>query len=143
MVALGSKMAPPQRVLSSNYRNSWKILKFFLLRTHLPKMLEIRYVTLPNGPFPSLFKPRYQSPKLPRASGVLCSNRRNIWENMKNTFCFRTPWRRRLKSGIEHIRALFLKWWPQGTTKLCCTGLVVRTLKLKRFRVILALLFFS
>ena len=52
MVALGSKMASPQRVLGSNHTNRWKIFKNLLFKNHLPQMLEIRYVALPS----SLFK---------------------------------------------------------------------------------------
>ena len=56
MVALGYKMAPPQRVLGSNHRNRWKICKNLLLQNHSPQMLEIRYVALPLDPLPTLFK---------------------------------------------------------------------------------------
>ena len=69
MVALGYKMAPPQRVLGSNHRNRWKILKNLLLQNHLPKMLDIRYIALPSGALPSLFKPRSEGPKWPYARG--------------------------------------------------------------------------
>ena len=51
MVALGYKMAPPQRVLGLNHRSRWKIFKN-LLQNHLPQMFEIRYVALPGGLLP-------------------------------------------------------------------------------------------
>ena len=57
MVALWYKMAPLQGV-SLNHRNRWKIFKNLLLQNHLPQMFEIRYVALPGGLLPSLFKPR-------------------------------------------------------------------------------------
>ena len=44
MVALGSKMASPQRTLGSNHTNRWNIFKNLLFQNHLPPMLEIRYV---------------------------------------------------------------------------------------------------
>ena len=50
-------MAPPQRVLGSNHRNK------NLPQNHLPQMLEIRYVALPSGPLPSLFKARSECSK--------------------------------------------------------------------------------
>ena len=40
----------------------WKIFKN-LLHTHLPQMFEIRFVALPSGLLPSLFKPRFKGPK--------------------------------------------------------------------------------
>ena len=44
---------------------SWKYFEniHFFLQHHLPEMLEIRYVALPSGSLPSLFKPRSQGPK--------------------------------------------------------------------------------
>ena len=57
-------MAPPQRVLGLNHRNRWKIfLKNLLLQNHLPQMFEIRFVALPGGLLPSLFKSRFEGPK--------------------------------------------------------------------------------
>ena len=58
-------MAPPQRILDLNHRNRWKILKNLLLQNHLPQMFEIRFVALPGGLLPSLFKPRLEGPKWP------------------------------------------------------------------------------
>ena len=69
MVALGYKMASPQRALSSTHRNKWKILKNHLLQNYLPLMLEIMYVALPSGPILSLFKPRSEGSKWPYARG--------------------------------------------------------------------------
>ena len=54
-------MAPPQRVLGSNHSNRWKIFKN-LLQSYLPQMLKIRYVALPGGALPSLFKPTSEGP---------------------------------------------------------------------------------
>ena len=48
-------MALPQRVVASNHRNRRKIFKN-LRQNHLPQMLEIRYIALPSGALPSLFK---------------------------------------------------------------------------------------
>ena len=57
-------MAPPQRVLGLNHRNRWKIFfKNLLLQNHLPQMFEIRFVALPGGLLPSLFKSRFEGPK--------------------------------------------------------------------------------
>ena len=56
-------MAPPKRVLCLNHRNRWKIFKNLLLQNHLPQMFEIRFVALPGGLLPSLFKPRFEGPK--------------------------------------------------------------------------------
>ena len=61
--ALGYKMALPQRVRGSNHRNRWKILRNLLLQNDLPQMLEIRYVALPSGLLPSLFKSRSEGQK--------------------------------------------------------------------------------
>ena len=57
-------MAPPQRVLGSNHRNGWKILKNHLFKNHVPQMLEIRHVALPSGALPSLFKPTSEGPNV-------------------------------------------------------------------------------
>ena len=46
----------------------WKIFKN-LLHTHLPQMFEIRFVALPSGLLPSLFKPRFKGPKWPYPRG--------------------------------------------------------------------------
>ena len=46
-------------------------------------MLEIRYVTLPSGPFPILLKPRSTGPKWPYAQGFGGLKHRNTEENMK------------------------------------------------------------
>ena len=70
MVTLGYKMAPLQRVLGSNHRNRWKIFKN-LLQDNSPRALEIRYVALPSGALPSLFKPMSEGPNglMPGAPG--------------------------------------------------------------------------
>ena len=70
MVALGYKMAPPQRVLGLNHRNRWNILKNLLLQNHLPQMFENRFVALPGGLLPTLFKPRFEGPKWPFPRGL-------------------------------------------------------------------------
>ena len=65
-------MAPPQRVLGSNHRKRWKILKkSLLLQNHLPQMLEIRYVALPSSPYQvySNQGPRVQNGLTPGAPG--------------------------------------------------------------------------
>ena len=82
MVALGYKMAPPQRVLGFNNKNRWKIFKNLLLQSHFPQMLEIRYVALPSGILPSLFKPRSEGPKWPyaRSSWVLSIGKHGQYE---------------------------------------------------------------
>ena len=43
--------------------------KNLLLQNCLAQVLEIWYVALPGGPLPSLFKPRSQGPRWPRARG--------------------------------------------------------------------------
>ena len=43
--------------------------KNLLLQNYLAQVLEIWYVALPGGPLPSLFKPRPQGPRWPRARG--------------------------------------------------------------------------
>ena len=48
-----------------DHRNRWKIFKNLLLQNHLPQMFEIRFVELPGGLLPSLFKPRFEGPKWP------------------------------------------------------------------------------
>ena len=45
------------------------ILQNLLLQNCLAQVLEIWYVTMPGGPLPSLFKPRSQGPRWPRAMG--------------------------------------------------------------------------
>ena len=44
-------------------------LKNLLLQNCLAQGLEIWYIALPGGPLPSLFKPRFQGPRWPRAGG--------------------------------------------------------------------------
>ena len=56
----GVQNGPPQRVLGLNHSNRWKIFKNLLLQNHLPQMFEIRFVALPSGLLPSLFKPRFK-----------------------------------------------------------------------------------
>ena len=58
-----------QGVLVSIMEIHGKIFKIFLLQNHLAQMLEIRYVALPSGPLPILFKGRSQGPRWPRARG--------------------------------------------------------------------------
>ena len=43
--------------------------KNLLLQNCLAQVLEIWYVALPGGPLPSVFKPRSQGPRWPRARG--------------------------------------------------------------------------
>ena len=62
-------MAPSQRVLGSNHRNTWKIFKHLFPQNHLPQMLEMRYVALSSGPLPSLLKSRSEGPTWPYARG--------------------------------------------------------------------------
>ena len=50
MVAIGSETALSERVLGLNDRNTWKILKKFLLQNHLVKMLETGFEALSSGP---------------------------------------------------------------------------------------------
>ena len=69
-------MALRQRVLDSNHRNRWKILKN-LFQNHLPPMLEIRYVALSSSPLPSLFKSRSEGPKMALRQGLLGLKHRN------------------------------------------------------------------
>ena len=64
----GVKMARPQRVLGLNHRNRWNILKN-LLQNHLPQMFEIRFVALPGGLLPSLFKSRFEGRQWPYPRG--------------------------------------------------------------------------
>ena len=45
------------------------ILQNLLLKNCLAQELEIWYVALPGNPLPSLFKPRSQGPRWPRARG--------------------------------------------------------------------------
>ena len=45
------------------------ILRNLLLQNCLAQVLEFWYVALPGGPLPSLFKPRSQDPRWPRARG--------------------------------------------------------------------------
>ena len=50
------------------HRNRWKIFKN-LLQNHLPRIFEIRFVALPGGLLPSLFKPGFEGPKWPYPRG--------------------------------------------------------------------------
>ena len=43
--------------------------KKLLLQNHLPQMFEIRFVALPDGLLPSLFKPRFEGPEWPYHRG--------------------------------------------------------------------------
>ena len=51
-----------------------KIFKNLFFSGPIAQMLEIRYVELPSGPLPRLFKSRSQGPKWPNTRGVLGSN---------------------------------------------------------------------
>ena len=51
-------------------------LKNLLLQNCLDQVLEIKYVALPGGPLPNLFKHRSQGRRWPH-QGVLDSNHRN------------------------------------------------------------------
>ena len=44
-------------------------LKNLLLQNCLAQGLEIWFIALSGGPLPSLFKPRFQDPRWPRAKG--------------------------------------------------------------------------
>ena len=44
-------------------------LKNLLLQNCLAQGLDIWFIAVPGGPLPSLFKPRFQGPRWPRARG--------------------------------------------------------------------------
>ena len=56
MKAPGSKMAPSERILGSNPRNTWKNIKKSSSEPLGLEMLEIYYVALHGGPLQSFFK---------------------------------------------------------------------------------------
>ena len=134
-------MAPPQRVLGSNHRNRWKICKNLLLQNHLPQMLEIRYVALPSGPIPSLFKSRSEGSKWPYARGSWFWSI-EIHQYYEKNLLFQNHLAQMLEIWYKgfHSRALLslLKWWPKMPNSSAALGFEFELLNSgKRLRAIM------
>ena len=56
LVALGSEIAPPKRVLGLYIKYIEKYFKNLLLQNNLAHRLEIKYVAWPSSPLPNLYK---------------------------------------------------------------------------------------
>ena len=136
---------PPQRVLGLNHRNRWKIFKNLLLQNYLPQMFEIRFVALPSGLLPSLFKPRFKGPKwpYPRGSWVWSIE---IHRQYEKNLLFQNNLAQMLENWYRglHSWALLslLKWWPHVPKSSTALGFGFELLNSgERFRAIMALLF--
>ena len=141
----GVQNGPPQRVLGLNHRNRWKIFKNLLLQNHLPQMFEIRFVALPSGLLPSLFKPRFKGPKwpYPRGSWVWSIE---IHRQYEKNLLFQNNLAQMLENWYRglHSWALLslLKWWPHVPKSSTALGFGFELLNSgERFRAIMALLF--
>ena len=122
-----------------------KLLKNLLLQNHLPQMLEIRYIALPSGLLPVLFKSRSEGPKWPyaRSSWVWSVE---IHRQYEKNLQFQYHLAQMLEiwySGLHSWALLsLLKWWPQVTKSSAALGFGLELLNSgERFRAIMALLF--
>ena len=90
MVALGYKMAPPQKVIGLNHSNRWKIFKNLLLQNRLPQIIVIRFIALPGGLFAQtkFAQTKVRGSKLALLQGLLGLKHSNTLGNMKKNLLF-------------------------------------------------------
>ena len=134
-------MALPTRVLGFIE----KLLKNLLLQNHLPQMLEIRYIALPSGPLPILFKSRSEGQTWPytRSSWVWSVE---IHRQYEKNLQFQYHLAKMLEiwySGLHSWALLsLLKWWPQVPKSSAALGFGLELLNSgERFRAIMTLLY--